>query len=134
LALAPIHRCLLQDGLFERGIGTLLLARGTPSAGFTMATFLLDVFCLGVKDVVFQHVEPSELDDIVEVMAAEVPFTVVEPSYARKLLRDLVAYARLIGLEPAREYKTAELLFGDVAADACDRSHPHDRDGDEANA
>lgn len=129
LALAPIHRCLLQDGLFESGMGTLLLARGTPSAGFTMATFLLDVFCLGVKDVVFRQVESSELDEIVEVMAVGVPFAAVEPSYARKLLRDLVAYARSIGLEPAREYKTAELLFGDVSTDACDSRFEFGCDG-----
>ncbi len=129
LAVAPIDRCLLQDGLFESGMGTLLLARGTPSAGFTMATFLLDVFCLGVKDVVLRQVESSELDEIVEVMGAGAPFAAVEPSYARKLLRDLVAYARSIGLEPAREYKMAELLFGDVAADACDSRFEFGSDG-----
>ncbi|MGO8917267.1 MAG: DUF1841 family protein [Stellaceae bacterium] len=94
-----------------------------------MATFLLDVFCLGVKDVIFRHVEASELDEIVEVMAAGAPLAEVEPAYARKLLRDLVAYARSIGFQPPREYRTAELLFGDVSADACDSRFDFGRDG-----
>jgi hypothetical protein len=120
-AQAPIHCCLLQEGLFERGMGTMVLARGTAATGLTMASFLLDVFCLGVKDVIFeQQMEASDLEDILAAMEAEAPLAEVEPAYARKLLRDLVAYAGSIGLEPAPEYKVAETLFGDVSADACD--------------
>lgn len=120
LARAPLYRCLLQDRLFESGIGTFLLARGTPSTGLTMATFLLDVFCLGVKDVVFSEVEASDLEEIVAAATTDSPMMAVEPAYARKLLRDLVAYARSLGFEPPREYQAAELLFGDISADACD--------------
>ena len=48
------------------------------------------------------------------------PFEAVDPSYARKLLRDAVAYARSLGLEPHADYAAIEPLFGDVAADACE--------------
>ena len=120
LALAPVHCCLLQDGLFERGMGMLLLVRGTPSGGLTMANFLLDVFCLGVKDVFFRQIEASELEEIVDATEIDAPLVDVEPAYARKLLRDLVRYAQTLGLEPPREYKAAERLFGDVSADASD--------------
>ena len=98
----------------------LLLVRGTPSGGLTMANFLLDVFCLGVKDVFFRQIEASELEEIVDATEIDAPLVDVEPAYARKLLRDLVRYAQTLGLEPPREYKAAERLFGDVSADASD--------------
>ena len=120
LALAPIERCLLQGELFELGIGAMVLTRGTPATGLTMASFLLDVFCLGVKDVTLRQIEASELDEYLEVMAMESPLTEVDPAYARKLLRDAVAYGRSLGFEPPRDFKAAELLFGDVSADACE--------------
>jgi hypothetical protein len=43
----------------------------------------------------------------------------VDPAYARKLVRDLVAWSRSLGLPPHPDYATAELLFGSVSADAC---------------
>lgn len=85
-----------------------------------MATFLLDAFCLGVKDVVFRQVEGSDFEEIVAAATADSPMMAVEPAYARKLLRDLLAYARSLGFKPPRDYKAAELLFGDISADACD--------------
>jgi hypothetical protein len=129
LALAPIERCLLQGELFELGIGAMVLARGTPATGLTMTSFLLDVFCLGVKDVTLRQIEASELDEYVEVMAMESPLTDVDPAYARKLLRDAVAYGRSLGFEPPRDFKAAELLFGDVSADACDARFEFGCDG-----
>ena len=44
----------------------------------------------------------------------------VEPSYARKLLRDAAAYAQSLGLGAHADYAAVEPLFGDVSADACD--------------
>jgi Domain of unknown function (DUF1841) len=118
--LAPIECCLLQTGLFDTGMGMMLLARGTPSTGLTMATFLLDVFCLGVKDVWIREIEASELDEYVAAMEIAAPLEDVEPAYARKLLRGAVAYARSLGFHPPRDYRAAELLFGDVFTDTCE--------------
>jgi hypothetical protein len=129
LALAPIERCLLQGDLFELGIGAMVFARGTPATGLTMASFLLDVFCLGLKDVTLRQIEASELDEYLEVMAIESPLTDVDPAYARKLLRDAVAYGRSLGFEPPRDFKAAELLFGDVPADACEARFEFGCDG-----
>lgn len=120
-AAAPIYRCLLQEELFERGSGTLVLARGTPRDGFVVGGFLLDTFCLGVTDIVFHaglgEAEVAALIAAVDETAALEP---VEPGYARKLLQDTVAYARSNGIEPYRDYAAAEALFGDTIADAGD--------------
>ena len=37
-------------------------------------------------------------------------------------MRDCVAYARSLGIEPHPDYAPTELLFGDASADACDAS------------
>jgi hypothetical protein len=120
MARAPIHCCLLPDDLFETGTGMLLLARGTPSTGLVLASFLLDVFCLGVKDVLLRPIEASDLEEVIAALEGEAEVVETDPAYARKLLRDLVEYARRLGLEPPREYRTAERLFGDVSADGSD--------------
>ena len=44
----------------------------------------------------------------------------VDPSYARKLLRDLAVWSRSIGFDPHRDFTTVERIFGDVNAEASD--------------
>lgn len=120
LANAPLHSCLMQEGLFERGNGMVILGRRAEPGSLVMAAFLVDVWCLGVKDVIFRQIGLSEMEDFITAMEGAAPFVPVDPSYARKLLRDVVAWARSLGFPPHADYAAAELLFGDSAAEASD--------------
>jgi len=60
-ANAPIHECLVPANLFERGIGNLVFSRSLPGGRTALAMFLLDVFCLEVKDTFFTVVGRDEL-------------------------------------------------------------------------
>jgi len=116
---APIRHCLLQSSLFEGGMGALVLARGRSLGELTMAAFLLDVFCLGIKDVVFETVSADDFEAYVGVAAMAAPLLPVDPSYARRLLRDLAAWSRSIGLPPHPDFTAVEPIFGNVNADTC---------------
>jgi hypothetical protein len=110
----PIQHCLLSQGLFDSGIGTLVVARGTTPHRLTMAAFLLDIFALGVKDAFLCSISGHELNDHIEAIASAAPLAPVDPAYARKLLRDLVAWSRTLGFPPHRDYAKLEPIFGTV--------------------
>ena len=129
VAHAPIQQCLLTESLFEIGIGTLVLARGATSHYVALSSFLLDVFCLGIKDVTFQPVEGEILDMYLDKTDAASPLVPVNPSYARKLLRDLAAWSQSIGFAPHRDFAAVERIFGDTSADASDAVFRFGRDG-----
>ena len=82
---APIQQCLLQDNVLEGGLGMLLVARGVTTHQFALASFLLDLYCLGIKDVMFRSVEAEEFALFLDTMAISSPLTPVDPAYARKL-------------------------------------------------
>ncbi len=117
---APLHSCLLQNEMFESSVGMVILIRKTGARSAALAGFLVDRYCLGVKDAMFREIDEGEIKTVVESLGTAAPFEPVDPSYARKLLRDAVAYARSLGLEPPADYGAIEPLFGDVAADACE--------------
>ena len=117
---APLYSCLLQNEMFESGVGMVILARKTGAHRVALGGFLVDVYCLGVKDALFREIDEAEIETIVDSLGITAPFEAVDPSYARKLLREAVAYARSLGLEPHADYAAIEPLFGDVAADACE--------------
>jgi hypothetical protein len=126
---APIRHCLLTESLFETGIGTLVLARGSVAGQLAVGAFLLDAFCLGVKDVMFRPMEGSQLAAYLDRLSAVTPQVPVDPSYARKLLRDLVLWSGSLGFQPHPDFTTVERLFGDVDPEACETAFEFGQDG-----
>ena len=119
-ARGPIHSCLIQGGLFERGLGMVVLARKVGIGEFATAVFLVDVFCRGIKDVLMQCIDLQEFDDFIGCLGIAAPLETVDPGYARKLLREASDYAGSLGFRPHRNFTAAEALFGEVDADDCD--------------
>jgi hypothetical protein len=129
IAVAPIHSCLISEPLFDNGMGYLVLARKAADGRTAMATFLLDVYCVGVKDVILRLAGAREIEHFIDRLNDAQPMVAIEPSRARKLLRDLVAWSRSIGLAPHPDYAAAEPLLGDISADTCDESFSFGNDG-----
>lgn len=126
---APIQHCFLSESVFDIGMGTLVLARGATRHHFAFSVFLIDTFCLGIKDVMFETAESEVFEMYMEVTDAGSPTVSVDPSYARKLLRDLAAWSQSIGFAPHRDFAAVERVFGDVSADASDAVFRFGRDG-----
>lgn len=116
----PIQHCLINAGLFDSGIGSIILARGETPSHVAFGSFLVDVFCLGIKNVMFSPPDSEAFEKIVDGLGAATPLVPVEPSHARKLLRELGAWSFSIGFPPHKEFATVESLFGDVSAEASD--------------
>jgi len=126
----PIQDCLVPEQLFEVGLGQLILTRSLPSGDLAMAVFLLDVFCLGVKNA-FYTVIPAQ-DYALQLRRIEEsggPLERVHPSCLRKLVEGGVDYARELGFSPHADYAQAARLFGDIEAAACPVRYTYGKDG-----
>jgi hypothetical protein len=108
-AHAPVQHCFLTESVFDIGMGTLVVARGATLHHIALSSFLIDVFCLGIKDVMFESVESEVFEMYMDASGAGSPMVSVDPGYARKLLRDLAAWSQSIGLAQATR------CFGSVA-------------------
>jgi hypothetical protein len=128
-AAEPIQHCLVSEGLFRSGIGMLVLARGPSPSGVTAAAFLLDTFAMGAKNVFLRSFGGFEFDNFVEQISATTPMVPIDPSHARKLLRDLVAWSRDVGFNPHPDFAKIEAIFGSVDPGACDTAFAFGHDG-----
>lgn len=128
-AAAPLQCCLVQEGLFEQGNGTAVVARQTGFGEVTVAIFLLDVFCVGIKDVIFREMATAELEEFLDGMSRASPFSPADPAYVRKLLKELEQYARSLGFVPPADFQAAEILLGDARAEDCAISFEFGDDG-----
>src|ERR1019366_1473604 len=97
---APIHECLVPANLFERGIGNLVFSRSLPDGRMALAMFLLDVFCLGVKNTFFAIVARDEYDRRLRSWREAESLQRIDPACLRKLVEGGVVYARELGFNP----------------------------------
>jgi hypothetical protein len=129
-AHAPIRHCFAPEMPFESGMGTVILARGISPDHLTLGVFLVDTWCLGVKDTHFRSIDGETFEAMIATLDDTMPIASVDPSYARKLLRDATAWAQSMGIAPHRDFAAIERLFGDISADACDATFRFGRDGE----
>ena len=125
----PFNTAFSTKRIFEIGIGTLVLARGATPHRLALSSFLIDVFCLGIKDVMFKSVDSEFFSMYMDATGAGSPMVAVDPSNSRKLLRDLAAWSQSIGFAPHRDFAAVERIFGDVNADASEAAFQFGRDG-----
>ena len=128
-AKGPIDRCEMSSALFETGIGHVVVVRELPSGLLGCAFFLIDPFCLGVKDAVYSEMEADELESRLDVQYEVQEFIDVTPAYARKLIRDAAAYAAALGLAAAEDTPTIEAIFGDIDTGSCTETFTFGKDG-----
>jgi hypothetical protein len=113
-ARSPIKTCVVADRLFADGIGWVALGRTLPSGLVGGSFFLVDVWCLGVKDAFFAINTPRKFADRIAASNEDQPLVDIDPSVARKLLHDAVAYAGSFGLAPSEGFAESEAIFGDI--------------------
>lgn len=126
----PIQDCLVPEQLFEVGLGQIILTRSLPSGDLAMAVFLLDVFCLGVKNALYTVIAPQDYAlQRRRIEDSGGPLERVHPSCLRKLVEGGVDYARKLGFPPHADYAQAARLFGDIDAAACPVRYTYGQDG-----
>jgi hypothetical protein len=126
---APFVNCQIHRYAFEEGMGNLLVGRQLPTGRVVAASFLVDMYCLGIKDSIFESFTRSEYARIVRQTYAEEPAVDLTPAEAKKLVLGAAEYARELGFQPAAEFADALALFDGIDATAADREFTFGKDG-----
>ncbi len=130
ISSAPFLHCCLSSVIWEQGMGQVLFSRLLPNRQVVVATFLLDMFCLGVKDAMFVMMERLDYYDRVYGRLQEhYKIETLDPTCARKLVEGGVEYARKLGIPPHTDYTKAKTIFGDVDSTTCTRNFEYGKDG-----
>ncbi len=129
-AAHPVLHAWIGESLSTQGIGGVILSRELPGRQVAVSNFLVDRYCLGVKDAWATVIDRLTYDNKYLRMAhRDHPARNAPPAEARKLVEQAVAYAHGLGLAPHPDYATTMLLFGDVNAADSDAVFEFGKDG-----
>jgi hypothetical protein len=128
----PVLHAQFTEALLDpdRGIGWALLSRVLPDTSVAVSIFLIDRFCLGVKDTIIDIMTRSGYEDKFQSrMRREFPARNVSPACVRKLVESAVEYAQNLGFQPQADYPKAMALFGDINPAECQETFVFGKDG-----
>ena len=115
----PIVAAWAPEGLWEQGIGTLILARRMPDGQLACAVFLADVFCLGVKRAYWRIMTQSDYEALLHEVNTRETLQQVAPPFLAKLVLEVVDYAKSLGIAPHPQYGHARILLTGIDPNLC---------------
>ena len=128
-AHAPLVECRMGLNLNEQGIRTVTIARKASPGCVALASFLVDTYCLGVKDCFAQIISVEQYEEAKCGMEEVESFEVVAPAKARKFIEDAGKYSTELHLLPPRVYSFTRVIFGAIDASDCLETFEFGKDG-----
>ena len=125
----PVVQAFVSTELWDEGIGYLTLARQEPEGGIVFASFLVDVFCLGVKDSFWRAGTMEDFRELVKGMGEMQDMSSINPACLVKIVKGAVEYAQSLGFSPDSEYRHASLLLEGIDPSTCTDRFEFGRDG-----
>ena len=125
----PIHECLIPRVLYDQGIGNIVVSRKMSNGDIAAAFFLVDIYCLGVKDCFFAVIPPSTFAQRIDQLAQKEGAEYADPACAVKLIENAIAYAEGLGFHPHKDYSAMRGIFGSIDPATCPKKFEFGKDG-----
>ncbi len=125
----PVIACWVPGNLREAGLGQLLIARRMPDGQLACAMFLVDVFCLGIKNALWTIVAPGRLSVLRRDLEGHGPIDEVTPEHFAKLIYRAADYGQSLGFAPHRDFRHAQRLLAGIDPSLCPDEFEFGRDG-----
>ena len=115
----PIEECWISPDWKEAGICTVVVARKHTTGNVTFGVYLMDTFCLGLKNTyaVFNRTQ-FDYDDIMSDMYAQhggrIP---IDYALAHNIVYGGIAYAEDLGLKPHKDWATSQFILEEDTED-----------------
>ncbi len=115
----PIVACLVPTELWDVGLGSLLIARRAPDGKLVAAAFLVDVFCLGVKNAVWTVGDEMHFRSVRSAIEAHCTLREAAPEMFAKIVYQAADYGQSLGFAPHRDFRFAQRLLAGIDPSQC---------------
>ena len=105
----PLVGVYLMEDIFETGLGNIFVIREMANGKMVMGGYLVDVFCLGIKDTTYQILYPEELEKILNASATQ-----IDPNNAFNIIYGALEYAEDLGFAPHKDFAISEYVLDPV--------------------
>jgi hypothetical protein len=112
----PLHETLMYNNLIEEGIGYVIVSRKKPNGDFIAGFYLIDIFCLGIKDTFSALMTHDEYEEHKMHLADDEDnyYISKDANYIFNLIYGAADYAEDLGFKPEKDFAVSEFILDDV--------------------
>ncbi len=125
----PIVHALVAAKLWKDGIGYLAIARQEAEGQLVYGAYLVDAYCLGVKNAFWGAGTPGDFKNLIERMEERQAMIPIAPACLVRIVEGAVEYAQSFGFPPHADYRHAAMLLAGIDPKACTQEFTFGREG-----
>lgn len=109
----PIGECYIAPPNWqESGMAHIIVTRVRPSGNMVMASFLVDTFCLGVKDAGYhENMPPSDFEEYLNNYKKGMGLEEISYNEAHNIIYGAMAFAEDGGIKPSKDFYPAGYIL-----------------------
>jgi len=110
----PVFMCMIDENWKDAGIANILVTRKMPNNNYIVAIYLVDFWCLGVKNVLIRiNIDYDEIHSYCMQIAAGDGEGAMSISYeeARSMILGSIKYAKHLGFNPHPDWQQAKYMI-----------------------
>ncbi len=110
----PIEGCWVQQDWDEGGLAVVAIARRQPNGNIVFGNYLVDLYCLGLKDTYFNADIPSsqfQHEFLPKMFRSAGKPIKISPDLAHEIIYGGIEYANQFGFRPHSDYKLSQFIL-----------------------
>jgi hypothetical protein len=125
----PVVHAFVSAEIWKQGLGSLVIARQDSPVELVYALFLVDVYCLGVKNAFWRAGSSGEFQKVIDHLEERETMRPISPACLVKIIQGAVAYAESFGFLPHPDYRHAAMLLAGIDPTTCPQEFQFGKDG-----
>ena len=110
-----LEACYINGDWDQHGMANIVLVRSKKSGKKVVGVYLVDVYCLGLKNTFYRIDLPEdEIENLISGITGGVEHLTIEPDMAFNIIYGGIEYAEDLGFSPHKDFKVSEYLLPDV--------------------
>ncbi len=101
----PIFKCYINRDWKDQGLANIIISRQQTNSKFVIAVYLVDLYCMGVKDTFWNiNLDKLDLDHCVRNIDDANPVIEIDYILAHNIIYAAIEYAEDLGFYPHQDY------------------------------
>lgn len=108
----PIHECLVSSDWEVSGLAHIVVSRRHVNGNISLASYLVDLYCLGVKDAWYRvNVFSFEYQEFLDKLEENLKVEQAEYATAHNIIYGAIAFAEDYGFSPVSDFREAKMML-----------------------
>jgi hypothetical protein len=110
----PIVECWINDKWKEMGEASIAIIRKMGGDKFAIGMYLLDLYCLGLKDGFYKIEAEYEKEELIKQINNDMKMMPCDATLAQNIIYGAIEYAEDLGFKPNKEFAVLQYLLEEV--------------------